>query len=633
MIGDLGEVIQPKRTLSVPSDICIRRMPSAKFRSLYGLTSIPASLHDWNWEQPKKRPQTAIPFEEVLAWGRRMKVGGMAFVANHNQGNYRERFPDQENWFANHSNRVGNQLCYSNPDVLAQVVRDARSFFNGSAGPNPGSSIGNYFSVMPQDTNAWCTCPRCEAQYRPCPENQFHNGSKSEYVWNFVNRAAKAIQKTNPGKNISCCAYWNYRDCPRSIQFEDNVAVFFTKNYADFGNRQLRDDAWGQIAEWRKKVKQLFFWDYYLFPGRSMDRFPNVSPYPAAEEIKRMKQLDLRGGMMAQLDESFWRSPAMDHLRVYITLKLLGDWNLDVNQVLDEYYRLFYGPAEKPMKEYWVLLDAIYRRKNISQKGYGTDSAETDWTVTCREEDVRALSDLLEKAEAAVPPESVYAKRVALMRDSIQSVIENNRNRVLEIMTHRKSLNALKVSHPPVMDGTLNDPVWKEAPVADHWLSVNGGDAYVKSSARVLYDDQNLYVGFECFDAPDYRPVGKFTHHDGQVYRDDSVEFFAVPQGEPERKIHICANCIGIVYDALNRDSKWESEAVVKTKIAPGRWTVTMQLPLTQLCGGPVAKGDRWRVNFCRNRFNLPGFISEFTNWNGPQGYHNPDRFGFLIFQ
>ncbi len=630
MIGDLGEVIQPTQTLKIPSDTNIRRMPCTKFRSLFALNNIPKSLHYWNYKQPKKRPESTIPFKDVFAWGRRMKVGGLAFAANHNQGNYRTRFANKKEWFANHSNRIGNQLCYSNPQVLAQVVSDARSFFNGSADLKLGrSNIGNYFSVMPQDTEAWCTCPKCEAQYKPKTEKKFHNGSKSYYVWNFVNKVAKEVKKTNPGKYIGCCAYWDYRDCPESMEIEDNVAVLFTKSYAGFGNRKSYNDAWGQIAKWQKKVKELYFWDYYLFPClQAMDRFPNISPYLVAEEIGRMKKFDIRGGMMAQLDEWFWRSPAMDHLRVYVTMKLLDNWNLDINQLMNEYFRLFYGPAEKPMKKYWLLLDKIYRRKSISQEG-----AEIDWTVICPESDIRKLSNFLEEAGKAVLPESIYAKRVTLIKDSIQDVLETSSKRVLKIMNSKKSLNALKIDRPPVMDGTLNDPVWKKAQAADKWMSINGDKPYVKSKAYVLYDDENIYVGYECFDAKNYNPDQKFKHHDGQVYRDDSVELFIVPESNPQKIIQICANCIGVVFDALNRNSKWNSDAVVKTKITPGYWTVTMQIPLKALSGKKIQKGDQWLVNFCRNRRNQPGFISEFTNWNGPGGYHNSKRFGILNFK
>ena len=631
MLTELGEVIQPSKNLILPGNTDIRHIPSVKFRSLFALNRIPASLHVWKWSRPKEPAKDLLPESEILRWGRRMKVGGVPFAANHNPLDYHKRFADKKDWFALGNPQSGNQLCYSNPEVFAQIVKDARAFFDGNA--SDGWSIGDFFSVMPSDTAAWCICDKCKAQFAPKTHSEnFHNGSASYYVWGFISSVAREIQKTHPGKFISCCAYWDYMECPDKLEIPDNVAVLLTKSYADFGNRPLRDYTWENIGKWCKKTPNVYLWDYYLFPELySCDRFPNLSPYLVAEEVERMKKHRIKG-LMCQLDEWYWRSPAMDHLRVYATMKLLDNWDLDIHAMTEEYYRLFYGPAEKPMAQYWKYLDTLYRRKNAGRKTMALDTTNDDWTKICKAEDIKKLEGYIREAQKLAPKDSVYARRVELMKNSGLEVIQSNFQRVSDILKNARKLTAVRTEKAPVMDGTLRDPVWKKAAIADKWIAWLGGDAYLKSNAYLLYDDKNLYVGFECFDAKDYKVTRVCKDKDGQVYLDDSVELFIQPS--PESKVfQIVSNTVPVIFDSLSRDKTWNSGAKAYSHVEPGRWTVVLTVPLKNIQEKPVRPGEKWKINFCRNRRGLPGFISEFSHWSGPNGYHNPERFGTLEFK
>ena len=632
MPTELGEVIQPKRTLTVPANLNYSHIPSVKFRSLFALWKLPASLHIWKYEQAKVPAEELLPEKEILDWGRRMKVGGMPFSANHNQISFRTRFPEKKSWFGQGQLKRGNQLCYSNPEVFQQVVQDARDSFDGKLEEEyMGWSVGDYFSVMPDDNANWCDCPECKKQLKPrLPNTPFHNGLASDYIWGFVSRVANEIKKTHPDKKISCCAYWDYRKCPENVTIPANVAVLLTKSYADFGNKETEKAAWDEIAAWRSRTPEVYLWDYYLFPNLfSCDKFPNMSPWLAAEEIYKMRKHDISGGLMCQLDEWYWRTPAMDHLRVYVTMKLLDDWTLDVNQLTDEYFRLFYGPAETPMKQYWTKLDEIYRRK-----GPGKNTSKTDWTVVCPQEEIDALAAIIDSAFKAAPKGSIYAKRVQLMRDSAQKTIENNSHRVLEILRNIPTASAFRTERLPRMDGTLDDEVWqKAAPIGD-WLECFGtGKAMLRTEARVLYDDKNLYIGYEAWDLPDYKVTQNCNSRDGAVYMDDSVEAFLLPEGQTDY-YHFAANTIPVLYDAIRQSKDWNSKATVKTKLGDAHWTLVMSIPLESIGNPTIVPGKtEWKVNFCRNRRDLPGFRCEFFNWSGPSGYHNVERFGTLKFE
>ena len=56
----------------------------------------------------------------------------------------------------------------------------------------------------------------------------------------------------------------------------------------------------------------------------------------------------------------------------------------------------------------------------------------------------------------------------------------------------------------PVLDGSLDDPVWEKALPEQNFKQVFPGDGVEpseKTEVRILYDDRNLYFGIRCFDS------------------------------------------------------------------------------------------------------------------------------------
>lgn len=66
------------------------------------------------------------------------------------------------------------------------------------------------------------------------------------------------------------------------------------------------------------------------------------------------------------------------------------------------------------------------------------------------------------------------------------------------------TMSAVRVqSSPPVIDGRLDDPAWRNAPVVSGFVQFDpkeGAPATHDSEVRVLYDDQAIYVAFRAFD-------------------------------------------------------------------------------------------------------------------------------------
>jgi Domain of unknown function (DUF5916)/Carbohydrate family 9 binding domain-like len=65
-----------------------------------------------------------------------------------------------------------------------------------------------------------------------------------------------------------------------------------------------------------------------------------------------------------------------------------------------------------------------------------------------------------------------------------------------------KKYTAVRADHAPVIDGLLDDPIWKTAPKDDHFLSTKskpfGKTTPEPTEVQVAYDATNLYVAFHC---------------------------------------------------------------------------------------------------------------------------------------
>jgi len=66
------------------------------------------------------------------------------------------------------------------------------------------------------------------------------------------------------------------------------------------------------------------------------------------------------------------------------------------------------------------------------------------------------------------------------------------------------ALEVVRTPHPLRIDGRLDEPEWSTAAVIDDFtmqLPQDGVPASEKTVVRILYDEDNLYLGITCFDS------------------------------------------------------------------------------------------------------------------------------------
>lgn len=210
---------------------------------------------------------------------------------------------------------------------------------------------------------------------------------------------------------------------------------------------------------------------------------------------------------------------------------------------------------------------------------------------------------------------------------------------------------AKKATKAPVIDGELNDPAWALATAVELTGSYDGRKTLLKTTAKLTWDDEYLYVGFDSED-PDV--WGTLMNRDDPIYNQECVEVFIDANGDGRTYNELQVSPNNVNFDAyfveyrseLEAAKKWDSQLKTAVKIKgtlnnpsdkDEGWTAEMKIPIAQLAevpNKPPKPGDRWRFNVYRlehlERRNIEG--SSFSPlFRGD--FHALPRFGWLQFE
>lgn len=424
--GETGIVIPSQKTL-VAQGRDIRRAPALKYRD---------ALWAGNWPFMQKQWGSVTRPEVFLFW-RRLRLGGEKWAGNHtfHPKTIQSVFTDPE--YQAQGKGRGSQLCYSNPKLVGQVAQMARDYFDGRQNPPEGwKAAGDYFAIVPDDNMNFCRCDQCKASLKSGAHmwtGQFSSGTVSNYFFSFVNAVAREVRKTHPGKYIATLAYWNYALPPEGFELEPNVSVapcLHTCVYAV--HKEMRDNDMKLYRAWLHKAKApLFLWNYYHHPMEAalVDKFkcfPNVMVHRTADSMRMFIKDGIRGIFICG---------EQDMLESYVIAKLWDDPRQDVDTMLGEFFRRYFGAAARPMETFYRQLETIAcDPKNYPPPLYrknGIDWKNVAWTHLGTEDRMQRLGALMAEAQARAQTET-EKRRVALWNEAIWQWMQAGRAEYLE---------------------------------------------------------------------------------------------------------------------------------------------------------------------------------------------------------
>ena len=516
--------------------------------------------------------------------------------------------------------------CFSSPELEAYTVKFARKVFE--IYPER-----QFISIWPNDGFRMCHCDLCKGKEAP---ERGPRGIASDYVWGFVDRVARELYKTHPDKKVICGAYGAYTLPPTNIaKFSPNVMVGIVDSRVRFNDPNVYTQAMSTRSGYLEKITpgNLHTYNHYLYSTYGQGGLPIYFPHFIAADLRALKGhsqgefIELSQGRGA----GDMAAPEFNHLNVYVTARYYWDAGQDVDKMLDEYYRLYYGPAAKKMKAF-------------------VEYSETNWpSMQTKLEPIDRALSLLEEARRAAG-DTVYGKRIDLVKNYVRPLDDIR----LRLSMDRKDVPRARHIWPATdkeitIDGRLDEKNWNEGPRAWNTYAYGmsetetGRRAFCGTSWRIIWGGQAVYFGIHCNER-DMKAMNIATtnNDDAAIFKGDYVQLLLETQGHSYYQIAV--NPAGAVYDADLKGGTnlaWSSSAKVAVYKGDDFWSVEMRVPVGDAIEGGVDPAKcvegrcpntiyPWFINVCRQRVGKSEIERSAWSPTGESSFLVPLKFGEL---
>jgi hypothetical protein len=170
---------------------------------------------------------------------------------------------------------------------------------------------------------------------------------------------------------------------------------------------------------------------------------------------------------------------------------------------------------------------------------------------------------------------------------------------------------------PPVIDGKLDDEVWKQAVVLKDFLQVSPGDNIAPSKPTEMmlgYDARTFYMAFHCYDEPD--KIRATVAKRDAVFGEDNVRVFLDTFNDQRRAYVVAFNPLGVQQDGIMTEGSgtdFSVDIVMESKgvLTPDGWTLEVAIPFKSL-RYEAGKGKLWGIHAWRN---IDRFNDEIDSW------------------
>jgi len=659
--GELGEIVPDMPTIPLPRNPATRSVSEGERSSAESLAHASGYLFDETVRPDFEVRQFCVRFgtadDEGMRWAMRLgirQVYGLMIA----HGMHTMTHPDilktqHSDWFALYGGRRDtqtgkrlNHLCYSNEELFDATVKWARAQFD----------VYDYesVSIMPPDAyGSICQCELCEGKQ---VGEMGSRGKLSNHVWDFANRVAREVGKTHPDKLIACCAYGANTVPPANIdKLERNVQVILVGGRRPRNSLPEQREAIRQLrTRWLQKTdRPILIFENYPFTGRGT-YLPAFVAKTNGDSINATKGVS-RGEDIWLSFPRYHDDPniGFDHFQVYFTARMWwGGKDADVEAMLDEYCRVFYGPAGSEMKAFFDYCEANYQAMEHDLEPAETVLAMFAAAKQMVESDGLRRTGLLTRQASTdqntgtgqETHPTIYARRLALIDKFLNAL----RSKAEQLAQGRGPVAKLRTvwepKEPIVIDGKLDDQYWvkhREWSVGRLRELQTGGQPIFGTTIMAGWDKhgQNLYFGIRCEERPgEELNIATTKNEDEAIWYGDVVEIEL--DTDSHSYYQIAVNPAGALVDldrGANKSAwfRWESQAEVATRVAEDHWTVEFRIPVTQdendplnqVIGRKPSQSLPWHFNICRQRIRENGSEHSAFSPTGTASFHVPMKF------
>lgn len=224
------------------------------------------------------------------------------------------------------------------------------------------------WEIYPEDMPfGWCECEQCQAldEEEPIRFDTIREKDRDaidprrmtrRYMY-FINDIAKRIRKVYPNKKLAMGAYHRYITPPRDLKPEKNVAVSATITQWYCIKHNINSH---KCDENRKYARILDSWlkicpDVYLYEYLWKVIWLDL-PYPlyrkVANDYRYYKKVGVTG-FRSQGNRNNWGTLGLVY---YVAAKMMWNSDIDIEELLNDYFRGFYKEASEPMRKFCQAL-------------------------------------------------------------------------------------------------------------------------------------------------------------------------------------------------------------------------------------------------------------------------------------
>ncbi len=291
---------------------------------------------------------------------------------------------EHPNWYS----VDGSQLCYTARGNETEYTAMLNAATEKAKELLSDANYLNYtiLTFTQQDGAGWCDC-------QTCAETALHyNGSQAAAVIHFVNDLRAKIGEWFSGEGsqydrdlkLLFFGYhqtnkpptvWDetenaYKPVDSSVVCAPGVGVYFAEANGDYTQsfyEKNNMDVANNMTGYGSLAKDIFFWSYqvnfsyYLTPFNSFDGMQPIYQYGKKSNATLLFD-------QGQYNES-GRATAWCTLKAYLSSKLAWDVNADFEQLIDNFFNVYFGPASSEMKQ---MFDSfrVRAKYNETYNGY-----------------------------------------------------------------------------------------------------------------------------------------------------------------------------------------------------------------------------------------------------------------------
>ena len=317
------------------------------------------------------------------------------------------------------------------------------------------------------------------------------------------------------------------------------------------------------------------------------------------------------------------------------------DPSVDTDELIDEYFDLYYGHAGEPMRRFYRMVEDItwnidnyplnmLRAFPKNSFTYGIHTEKVSWHLGTPERIARLQTIVDEAAKLATTP--LEKQRVKWFVDNVWAQAVAGR----KAFESREKARAVPVPSVTVdyageCDGAIEKVDFSQAAKSGGWTLLDGSEVAIKPTLSFASDSKHFYLK--------YQETGStaLKHQNAGLWKNNVEIFLAAQPDYPYGQLAIAPNgefkaLRHLVVEGVVRMDEWAIRPVIAHQLDEKGWTFALAIPLAQMLPDrKVSPGDGIYANFMRTRL-LDGHASWSWSPIFAEGYsQNLDRMGRLF--